>query len=36
MTSLAGGYMVAEKEGKCGEGSRGSSKEHVGKCGDKK
>jgi uncharacterized low-complexity protein len=41
MTSLASGYMVADKEGKCGEGKCGegtgaSAKKSEGKCGGSK
>jgi uncharacterized low-complexity protein len=41
MTSLTSGYMVAEKEGKCGEakcgeGKGASAKKSEGKCGESK
>lgn len=35
ITELASGYMVAEKEGKCGEGKCGGMKMKEGKCGMK-
>jgi uncharacterized low-complexity protein len=35
ITELTSGYMVAEKEGKCGEGKCGGMKMKEGKCGMK-
>jgi uncharacterized low-complexity protein len=36
MNELSGGYMVAGKEGKCGEGKCGGEKGKEGKCGGEK
>jgi uncharacterized low-complexity protein len=35
LNALTNGYMVADAEGKCGEGKCGDKEEGEGKCGDK-